>query len=82
MCCCYWKDFYLITSRVCSVSTKIQVTVSKCSPVSSISHLEKDSGNKGVTSSLLLRKVSPSGSQSKVRAIRHESPNLEPQVQT
>lgn len=38
MCCFYWKDFYLITSRVCSISTKTQVTlfVSKLSSVSSI----------------------------------------------
>lgn len=26
MCCFYWKDFYLITSRVCSASTRTQVT--------------------------------------------------------
>lgn len=82
MCCWYWKDFYLITSRVCSVSTKTQVTVSTCFPVSSVSQLEKDPGNAGVESSLLLRKVSAPGSLSKVRAIRCECPTLEPQAQT
>lgn len=63
MCCFYWKDFYLITSRVCSVSTKTQVTlsVSKCFSVLRLTHLEKDSGNKGVKSSLLLGKGSSPG---------------------
>lgn len=54
MCCFYWKGFYLITSRACSVSTKTQVTlsVSTLFSVSRVRHLDKDSGNKGGKSSL------------------------------
>lgn len=48
MCCFYWKDFYLITSRVCSVSTKTQVIPSVASSLVfwGVTHLEQDSGNK------------------------------------
>lgn len=79
MCCFYWKDSYLITSRACSVSTKTQVTlaVSKLVPVSTVLHLGKDSGNEGVKSPLLFRKAS-----SMVRTMGYRCQNLELQVPT
>lgn len=74
MCCFYWKDFYLITSRVCSVSTKTQVTLFVSERILCFNcSLENDSKYKGMKSFLLLMKESSSGLQSKVNSPRFKA---------
>lgn len=51
-CCFYWKDFYLITSRVCLVSTKTQVRAACSSAFRGLFTLNRTQANKGVKSSV------------------------------
>lgn len=51
-CCFYWKDFYLITSRVCLVSTKTQVSAARSSAFRGLFTLNRTQANKGVKSSV------------------------------
>lgn len=84
MCCFYWKDFYLITSRVCSVSTKTQVIpfAAKSSAFRGLLALTRTQANKGVKASLLIMKRGCPGLQRKVRTTTYRFQNLEHQVPT